>query len=358
MVPFLVWVIERIAHNHFYISLDILWIFTFVGWLMYGFYYMIAFYLEWETKQLLIRAVDMLRQRTTEEVDRALRAGNLEKAFAADVLTRRHLFLRILLQIMKLQSAFYAALFTLSFWRADLRLQKNMFESSWVGTLWVVVTIFPILTNFIFVQPMLMQNWSVFQSVFTMRPNMLMDTIRLTHENHRYRNKIAHMIVRYIECGMARQLMKEQGLSESEVKKKSDAELIAWLKAEYHRDPNRTHSQAPHHWTEQEALDYLYPVFRAKDMDGGGLLDMDEVNEMLVGLIGFKLLPRDIEAMERVLDPERSGITFEKFRLNLVCAELLNAEDQEYEEKHVQACATEHGRRQGLKPWYDKMTAE
>jgi hypothetical protein len=350
LVPLLVWIIERIAHNHFYISLDVLWIFTFVGWVMYSWYYAVAFFLECETKKLLIRSVANLNKYTAEEIDAAALQGRF---LVEDVLSRRHLFLRIMLQVMKLQSAFYAALFLLSFWRADVRLETERQENDSVSTVWVVMTLFPIITNFLMVQPMLMQSWSVFQSVFTLRPRMLQDTIRLSHENHHYRKKIAYMIVRYIECGKARDMMLQQGMAPKEVEKKSDVQLLKWLKSQ-----SDFKIKPPHMWSEEEALDLLYPVFKSKDSDGGGLLDMEEVNEMLVGLIGFKLLPRDIEAMERVLDPERSGITYEKFRLNLVCAEMLTEDDEAKEDSHVQAVLEEHTQRQARKNWLDRGTIE
>merc|ERR1711871_323413 len=116
------------------------------------------------------------------------------------------------------------------------------------------------------------------------------------------------------------------------ISKTPDRDLLKFLRDEIGHETVKP----PHEWSEEQALKYLYPVFTKKDTDGGGLLDMDEVNEMLVGLIGFKLLPRDIEAMERVLDPERSGITFEKFRSNLVCCKMLTDEEEKAEDMHVQ----------------------
>jgi hypothetical protein len=256
-----------ILHDKFHITDPVLWGFSIYGWLLMSVYYCMAYYLEWESIRLLKIALEWIDsnqkgQQNSLQRNQSVAWGKADSVSKRPVLvTRRHRVVKFIIQSLKLMSAFHVTLWFLSFARGEY----NTHVGQWGHIiLWNVITVLPMIVTTVFIQPFMMNAWSVFSSVFRVRKPLLQATIRQTIQLEDFRREIV------------------QKLADNTSRKKI---------------------------SEKDA----YKIFRSYDVDGNGRLDIQELAHMLNTILDITLTKRQFSALHRSLDPEGTGIEQEQF---------------------------------------------
>jgi len=283
-VPLIGLFLTRVVfRTRFHITEPVLWGFCIFGWVLMFVYYGMAYFLEWETSRLakearnrIIKDEDAKRERPRQRQasfsgSSAKPAKEEAKEHRRPLVSKRHRIVKLIVQSLKLMSAFHGTLWFLSFSRGEYNTHPHVPHHHrplppWWGhiILWNILTVIPMIFTTVFIQPFMMNSWSVFSSVFRVRKPLLQATIRQTVQLEDFRREIVSKLA--------------SSTSKAKLSRNDAAQ-----------------------------------IFIAYDKDKSGRLDITELAEMLDAILDVTLTKRQFMALHRALDPNGEGIDQENF---------------------------------------------